>query len=950
MNYIREIVAIYTAIAVLLLVPVNYVSAEPTVIYQKTVKEKITSGATLEKITKFTADGWQTINVLRIDLGNPNIKIDSLTNTDSIMKLAPLKTLAETRGAVAAINSSFFNWTGEAGGGYPDGTIIESGKVVSAQSGYNSTGDNMGSISINNANKVFFDYWKTNIKLAAPNGKLIDVAQFNKPSRTGHKDIIVLDRRWGKTSIGASEKYPEMFEVVVDEGRIAEMRFAQPAVEIPENGYVIVTTAANGPKITNNFQVGDEVKLSINTTPDWSSIAVSMTGSAILLKDGKIPSKFSINMAGKSPRTAVGSTKDGKQLIMVALDGRQNLGVGMDQTELAKLMLELGAYNAINFDGGGSTTMVARHQGDTKVSLINSPSDGAQRNIAAGLGVFSVAPPAELEGLVIDTTDTSDKNVFVNTSRSFSVKGFDRYLNPISVDPNQVTYSVSGVKGDFVGNTFYPKSSGKAVIKATVGEISSVLEIDVLGNPVEIDLNTDTIKLPLNGTKTFTVTGIDKDGFTSAINPADVKWSVNGDIGSFNGGTFTAQAQGAGYIDASVGNAHAYCGVAVAVSHSKVIDGFEQFNGTFMSSPAGLSGSYEASNEYAKTGLYSGKLTYDFSVTEGTRAAYMVLPDQGMKLEQGEKLGIWVYNTHSAPNWLRAELYDSVGSKQIIEFTKDLNWDGWKYLEASLQSVKMPARLTKIYLAQVNPVPDSGSVYFDDLTLVSSFYPSLDQVNIPADTEYKDPQQKTVAFKKTANSFRISVFGQSAEPKNILQKLVTQRFTQSISKDMSDMAVILGNGTHKLTSNIKVQTISTSKNYKSVDYKGSRLIQLDTSKNGLRKSDPGQWKWFMDKLSSYSGDNLFIFMSDSPRNFSDKLEGNLFMDMLSEYHKTKGKNVWVIYKNGSNSTIMEDGVKYFSTTGYDLAGLNSSNAASKVKYLLITVNGKDVSYEFKPSV
>jgi hypothetical protein len=422
-------------------------------------------------------------------------------------------------------------------------------------------------------------------------------------------------------------------------------------------------------------------------------------------------------------------------------------------------------------------------------------------------------------------------------------------------------------------------------------------------------------------------------------------------MGSFNGGIFSAQVQGAGYIDASVGNAHAYCGVSVAANKSQVIDGFEQFNGSFLSSPAGLAGSYDASNEYAKTGSYSGKLTYDFSITEGTRAAYMVLPDQGMPLAaNGEKLGIWVYNTHVAPNWLRAELYDSAGSKQIIEFTRDMNWDGWKYLEASLQGIKMPARLTKIYLAQVNPVSDSGCVYFDDLTLVTSSYPSLDQVKIPTDTEYKDPADKAVAFKKTSNSFRISVFGQSAEPKNILQKLVTQRFTQSITKDMSDMAVILGSGTHKMTSNIKVQTITTSKNYKSVDYKGSRLIQLDTSKKGLRQSDPEQWKWFMDKMNSYTGDNLFIFMSDSPKNFSDKLEGNLFRDMLSEYRKSKGKNVWVIYKNGSNSTVTENGVKYFSTTGYDLAGLNSSNAASKVKYLLITVNGKDVSYEFKPSV
>lgn len=948
MNYIRKIVALYTTITILFLIPVNYASADSAIIYQKSIKENITSGATLEKITKFTTDGWQTINVLRIDLGNPNVKIDSLTNTDSAMKLAQLKTLADARGAVAGINSSFFNWGEGSGQGYVDGTIIESGKVISAQTGYNSTGDNMASISIDNANKVFFDYWKTNIKLVAPNGKQVNVAQFNKPSRMNYKDIIVLDRRWGKMSIGSSEKYPEMFEVVVVDGKITDMRFAQPAVEIPQNGYVIVTTGSNGPAITGNFNMGDEVKLSINTTPDWSSMAVAMTGSAILLKDGKIPSKFSMNIGGKQPRTAVGCTKDGKQLIMVALDGRQTLGVGMDQTELAKLLLELGAYNALNFDGGGSTTMVARHQGDTKVSVINSPSDGAQRSIAGGLGVFSIAPPAELDGLVLDT---EDKNVFVNTSKSLKVMGYDRYLNPIEIDKSQVTFSVSGVKGDFIGNTFYPKSSGKAVIKATMGKISSTLEVQVLESPVEINLSEKTVKIPLNGTRTFTVTGINKDGYTTTINPADVKWSVNGNIGSFSEGVFNASTQGAGYIDASVGSVHAYCGVSVATNNSTVIDNFEQFNGTYLSSPAGLPGSYESSGDYAKTGAYSGRLTYDFSSTEGTRAAYMVFPDKGVTLaENAEKLGVWVYNNHTVSNWLRAELYDSAGSKQILEFTKEMNWDGWKYLETSLAGIKMPARLTKIYLAQVNPVSDTGVIYLDDLTVVTSSYPWLDQAKIPGNTEYKDPANKAVVFKKSSTSFRLSIFGQSAEPKTILQKLITQRFTQAVSKDMSDKAVIVGGGTHKMTEKIKAQTLTTSKNYNAMDYKGARLIQLDTSKKGLRLSDVGQWKWFMDKLNSYTGDNVFIFMSDSPKNFSDKLEGNLFRETLSEYQKTKGKNVWVIYKNGSNSTVTENGVKYFSTTGYDLAGLNSSNAASKAKYLLITVNGKDVSYEFKPSI
>ncbi|MDP4181371.1 MAG: phosphodiester glycosidase family protein [Bacillota bacterium] len=948
MNYIRKSIALITVITILFLIPVNYVSADSSVIYQTSVKENVTSGATLEKITRFTTDGWQSIDVLKVDLGNPNIQVDSLTNTDSLMNLTQVKALADARGAVAAINSSFFNPLGKDNKGYVDGPIVESGKIISAVTGYNSTGDHMASFSIDNSKKVSFDFWKTNIKLVAPNGKMVDVAQYNKPSPVNYKDITVLDRRWGKTSIGSSDKNPELFEVVVVEGKITDMRFSQPAVEIPQNGFVIVTTAANGPAITNNFQIGDDVKLSINTTPDWSNLAVSMTGSAILLKNGKIPDKFSMNIAGRQPRTAIGCSKSGTQLIIVTVDGRQNLGIGMTQTELANFLASQGAYNALNFDGGGSTTMVARQPGDSGLSVINSPSDGAQRYVAAGLGIFSIAPPSELNGLIIDT---DDKSVFVNGSRSFTVSGYDRYLNPITLDPNQITFSASGVQGSFKGNTFYPKSSGKAVIKATVGNLSAEFTEDVLGNPVEINLNYQSLKLPLNATKKFSATGKDKAGFTSTINPQDINWTVNGNIGSFNGNTFSATGQGTGFIDASIGNTHAYCGVSVASSASTVIDGFEQANGSFISSPTGLGGDYSISNEYTNSGSYSGKLTYDFTNTEGTRAAYMVFPGNGLTLAPNtDKLGLWVYNTHSVPNWLRAEVYDSSGSKQILEFTKDMNWSGWKYLEVSLDGIDGPARLTRIYLAQVSPVSDSGSIYLDDLTQVSSSYPALTSGQIPEDTKYKDPYNKTVTYKKTANSFRFSVFGQTSEPKNLLQKLLVERYADKTNSSLCDMAVLLGSGTHKITSKIKVNTITTSSNYKAMDIKNSRLIQLDTSKKGLRLTDPKQWSWFLDKLNTFTGNNIFIFMSDSPKNFSDGLEGNLFRNILSDYQKTKGKNVWVIYKNTTNSTVTENGVKYFSTAGYDIKGLNSANAANQAKYLLVTVIGSDISYEFKPSI
>lgn len=94
-----------------------------------------------------------------------------------------------------------------------------------------------------------------------------------------------------------------------------------------------------------------------------------------LIKNGKIDITWEKEKAGKAfvfnrhPRTAVAKLKDGK-FLMIAVDGRQpGVSVGMNLQELAEYLLSLGAVDAMNLDGGGSTTMFL----DGKV--VNQPSD-----------------------------------------------------------------------------------------------------------------------------------------------------------------------------------------------------------------------------------------------------------------------------------------------------------------------------------------------------------------------------------------------------------------------------------------------------------------------------------------------------------------------------------------------------------------------------------------------
>lgn len=89
------------------------------------------------------------------------------------------------------------------------------------------------------------------------------------------------------------------------------------------------------------------------------------------------------DMRARHPRTAMGISQDRRTFILVAVDGRSTTSAGMYGTELAELMSELGAWQAFNLDGGGSTEMWIKGEG-----TVNAPSDGTSRAVANHWGVF----------------------------------------------------------------------------------------------------------------------------------------------------------------------------------------------------------------------------------------------------------------------------------------------------------------------------------------------------------------------------------------------------------------------------------------------------------------------------------------------------------------------------------------------------------------------------------
>ena len=124
----------------------------------------------------------------------------------------------------------------------------------------------------------------------------------------------------------------------------------------------------------------------------------AVTGSDQIVIDSKATTGKGEFSTALHPRTAIGYTAD-KKLILATVDGRQpGVSEGMSLLELASLMLRFGSVQAINLDGGGSTTMVIA---DPEPRVLNTPSSknkagecGVLRKNGTNLAVFARRNPS----------------------------------------------------------------------------------------------------------------------------------------------------------------------------------------------------------------------------------------------------------------------------------------------------------------------------------------------------------------------------------------------------------------------------------------------------------------------------------------------------------------------------------------------------------------------------
>lgn len=123
----------------------------------------------------------------------------------------------------------------------------------------------------------------------------------------------------------------------------------------------------------------------VNHNEDRKKFRIAMAGFSIILKNAEVVIKYK----DYHPRTCYGISADGRFFYIMTIDGRQKfVSEGASVVECAEFMRYFGAADAINMDGGGSTTLVNWNAEAKKAEILSHQAFGGQRNVATSLGII----------------------------------------------------------------------------------------------------------------------------------------------------------------------------------------------------------------------------------------------------------------------------------------------------------------------------------------------------------------------------------------------------------------------------------------------------------------------------------------------------------------------------------------------------------------------------------
>lgn len=357
---------------------------------------QVASGVQLYRLNTTTlVSPEEPMSVWLLRLDPAQIELRAALANDEVMGTEVVSSIAERHRALAAINAGFFLANGD-----PAGVFTMNRQLIS------DTRRPRGAVGVwrdSSGVKLAFARLRATATLAIGQGKKQDRIPIDGVDTTRIRGQLMLFTPTYHTDTDAAAGG---LEWVIDRRkgqptgplRVVSGPHNNGRTKIPATGFVLSFGGTTAPPGLARLKKGAVASIQVSYDPlegepqTWSFAQDIVGGAGLLIRDGRDVEDWTVEAfnkgfaEGRHPRTMIGTAQDGT-IWLVTVDGRQpQLSVGMTLLELRALAHRLGLVNALNLDGGGSTTMWVQGQ------VVNSPSDATgPRKVSDALLVRSAS-------------------------------------------------------------------------------------------------------------------------------------------------------------------------------------------------------------------------------------------------------------------------------------------------------------------------------------------------------------------------------------------------------------------------------------------------------------------------------------------------------------------------------------------------------------------------------
>ncbi|KOV79725.1 multidrug transporter [Nocardia sp. NRRL S-836] len=903
---------------------------------------RVAPGVTLSSFDWYEpggSGGWIRGDAMTVDLtaGTRAGYVDA----GAVTRAKPLS--EQVPGAVAAVNGDFFdidNSSAPEGVGVRDGRLVKSGQGRAV--GIDAAG--VGSVM-----ETFFEGTLNGVhRITQLNSAKIDVG-----------GIGVFNPLWGSYSRArAVQGAAATAEVLVRDDVVESV--GEPG-DRPITGYALVGRD-QGADVLRQLKPGDRVSVTYaSRTSDGSRPVTAIGGRQLLVRDGR-------NVAPADPlhpRTAVGFSRDGRKMVVLTVDGRQGAYLlGLNLRDLADMMIELGAHNALNLDGGGSSTMLAREPGTTGLKVVNTPSDGAERPVPNGLALYAPPGSGRLTGFHVRA---ADQRVFPGMTRRITVHGHDETFGPAATG-----HLTSATGGWAVGDTFHAgPRAGRASFTAFQGAVSATTGLTVLGELARLAPATPRTSVGVDERRPLRIDGFDQAGYSAPIERADLDLSYDRSIIDVTPDLrVVGKRAGATTIRVRAQGRETQAAVTVGAQ--------DELLATFDDAPQWTFGSARGAGSVApEPDGHTGaglRLSYDFTRSTGTRTAYAVPPKPLRVNGQPLELSAWV-RAGGNGEWTAFTVTDANGWSRAL-YGPHLTWTGWRQLSVPVpDELQFPITVNRFSTIETKADRSyEGDVVVDDIAARVPPAVALPPVTEPreevvgtatgwkfavmSDAQFvaRAPDSELVrSARRTMREIRASgaefvvVNGDLVDEASPADLALARRV---LTEELGDLPWYYVPGNHEVMGpgtidNFRREFGATTRSF---DHRGTRFVLLDSSTGTLRGGGVEQLEVLKRSLDTAPGHTV-VLMHHPPRDptpartsqLSDRMEARYFERLLSE----NGRATFIGGHVGGFFASEVDGVHYVVNGN---SGKAPAEAGGFTGWTLVGVSGDDLKAEIRPHV